>query len=266
MAFIFENLHRLFEKLEQLLARPEGERLDFSRELEEEFPGAADYIAVSMKMRMPLTHVVVPIHGIRDDGAWADGIRRALARHNHIVVSPGGYGYFPVWKFLASESARGQVYEHILRTLRNAQGHNQVVSVICHSFGTYGVTRAIIENPDIRLFRLIMCGSIVPQEFAWDKVPATLPLGRIVNDCGNRDNWPVVARRLNSRFGATGRFGFAHAPVIDRWHDVDHGGFASTQMIEEYWAPFLARGKLVESLQSFQKPGLLLNALAGRLP
>jgi hypothetical protein len=230
-----------------------------------------DYVAAAMKLGMPFTHIVIPIHGIRDDGGWFEVFRRALSDKPYIEVRPGGYGYFHVAKFF-SERARRRVFDRVVQTLRDGQGQNRVVSVVCHSFGTYCVTKAILENADIRLYRLVMCGSIVPRLFPWNNVPAALPPGRIINDCGNNDSWPIVAQRLcklcgePGLYGDTGRLGFAHDPVTDRWHDVDHGGFFTEDIATNYWAPFITQGKIIPSPVALKPPGPWLSLLAGRWP
>jgi hypothetical protein len=260
------DFHQLFEAVEKLIARPKGNRLEIARELEERFGfDVADYVAAALKLGMPFTHIVVPVHGIRDDGGWFEVLQQAFKKRPDIQVAPGGYGYLHVSKFLR-EGRRQPIYEQVVSTLRSAQGQNRVVSVLCHSFGTYCVTRAILENPDIRLFRLIMCGSIVPREFPWDRVPAPLPAGRVVNDCGNLDIWPVIVQRLTKVFGNTGRLGFAHHPVSDRWHNVDHSGFFTNEIVTKYWAPFLAEGKVVKSPAGLLPPRGFLKFFAGRWP
>ncbi len=260
-----EDIHQIYEAMEQLNAKPKGKRLKYGRELERRYKNIADYVAITIKLGIPFTHVVVPIHGIRDDGEWSEILRRAFVKRRDIEVAPGGFGYFHVAKFLC-ERQRRPVLEQVLRTLRNLQGQQRVVSVLCHSFGTYCVTKAILENSDIRLFRLIMCGSIVPRQFPWDRVPAALPAGRVVNDCGNMDFWPIVAQRMSKLYGDTGRLGFAHDPVRDRWHDVNHSGFFTEAMVTNYWAPFITEGKFVPSPVSLRPPRGILNFVAGRWP
>jgi hypothetical protein len=260
------DFHQLYEEMERLAAQPKGSRMAAGQALEERFgEDIADYVALAMKIGIPLEHVVVPVHGIRDDGGWFTLLQRSLQSRPDIKIQPGGYGYLHVMKFLLP-GKREPVYEEVVRTLRSAQGQNRVISVICHSFGTWCVTKAILEHADIRIFRLIMCGSIVPRDFPWQKVPAALPSGRVVNDCGNLDAWPIYAHCVNSIFGDTGRLGFSHFPVVDRWHDVKHSGFFTSDMITKYWAPFLAGGSIVQSPLDLIPPRGLLNLVAGRWP
>jgi hypothetical protein len=262
-----EEFHGLFEKLGQLIAHPVGERLHFAREIEAEIPPKFhDLLAMALKGMMPFGHKIVLVHGIRDDGAWFEPIRKSFGDATHVEVSEGGYGYLQVGKFLTRRS-RERALAAVVRTLRAAQGPMTVVSVICHSFGTYCVTKAILEHPDIRLFRLLLCGSVVQREFNWSGVNPQIPAGRIVNDCGNLDPWPVWAKRiLHGVCGDTGRFGFGHSPVRDRWHEVDHSGFFNASLVERFWVPFLMHGRIVDSMVSFRQPGRFLRMVSGRWP
>lgn len=262
-----EEFYRLFEKLEQLTMCPEGERLYFARKIETEIPEMFhDWVAMTLKGMMPFVHKIVLVQGIRDDGEWFKSIRTSFVNVKHVEVSEEGYGYCHVLKFLTSRS-REAVFKDIVRRLRAAQGPLTAMSVICHSFGTYCVTRAILENSDIRVFRLVLCGSVVRRGFNWDIVNPKIPTGRVVNDCGNRDPWPVWAKLVLRRAcGDTGRFGFGCSPVRDRWHEVNHYGFFDVSFIQQFWVPFLTRGQIVDSMVSFRTPGRLLRMLSGRWP
>lgn len=215
---------------------------------------------------LPFEHKVLMIHGIRDDGAWFDDIEEELHGANLLLkTSRGGYGYMHVFWFIIP-LLRRRKYNKILQTLRDSQGHLCAVSVICHSFGTYCVTKAIRENNDVKVFRLIMCGGIVHRDFEWRKVPCALPKGRVVNDCGNNDFWPIIANRLSRQFGQTGRFGFGRDPVTDRWHNVNHGGFFDKEIVSRFWVPFLKTGAIEKSKIKQIEPKWYLRILAGRFP
>lgn len=264
-----EDFHRLFEQIERLIALPKGERLDHSRLVVDEFGSAAiTYVQAAMKLgALTLEHKVLLIHGIRDDGDWFDGVSKALGTIELLTVHQGGYGFFELQHFLLSESKREGAYEQVLRALRNAQGPMCAVSVIAHSFGTYLVTRALSEHADIRPFRLVLCGGIVSRQFRWDLIQTRLPRGRVLNECGNDDIWPIVARRRSATlFGDTGRFGFHCEPVRDRFHNVGHSGFFDEAFIKKFWEPFFARGDLeVDSGVPKRDAQGLVRILAGRI-
>jgi hypothetical protein len=260
-------IHSILEKLEKIDSQPTGEKLNLAREVERQFgPNSevADFVAVAMKLGIPFTHAVVLVHGIRDDAEWFNTLQRAFDGRKYVEVRFAGYGYFRLTKFLRKEKI-DQAYRDLVSTLRSFQGQLTAVTVICHSFGTYCVTRAILENPDIQLFRLVMCGAIVKQDFPWRNVKGELSVGRVLNDCGNEDMWPVMAN-LRKWFGATGRYGFSCDPVRDRWHDIGHGDFFSEDFVRKYWVPFVCGGKIVDSAVQMKRPNIGIRLLSGRFP
>jgi hypothetical protein len=68
----------------------------------------------------------------------------------------------------------------------------------------------------------------------------------LINDCGLNDVWPVLAKSTTWGYGSSGRFGFGHSRVKDRFHSLGHGGFFTTAFAENYWAPFVSRGEIIE--------------------
>src|SRR5205085_2074206 len=127
--------------------------------------------------------------------------------------------------------------ERIHREIRAIkQAHpNSLISVIAHSFGTYGIARVLEEYPDIRLRRLVLCGSIVPRAFRWDKLGSRQLEQPVVNDCGERDVWPLFAQSLSFGYGASGTLGFGSANVIDRFHLFTHSQFFRSDFIKSFW-------------------------------
>ena len=125
--------------------------------------------------------------------------------------------------------------------------------VIAHSFGTYATFRLLNENADFRLFRVLLCGSIVSDHYPWHFVQPRVE-ETIVNDCGTRDIWPAAAKSLSWGYGATGTFGFKSPGIRDRFHDIDHGGFFDDDFIKKYWVPFIESGEVVLSPWTSKRP------------
>jgi hypothetical protein len=266
-----EQLHGLYEMLEQynLIPKSGTGKIKQAKKILKQYPhlkNVEEYLAFAFSAGMPLTHNVVLIHGIQDDGEWFEPIRSALEVRKDIKAIAGGYGFLSLRKFSRSKRAREAGYQSVVKALLSVPRQNQVTSVICHSFGTYCVTRALREYPNLAVFRLIMCGGVVPRQFPWEAIPARPASGRVINDCGNLDNVPIWAKWLSGgELGNTGRLGFARDPVRDRWHDVDHGGFLNEEFVSRYWAPFIAKGGFVSPEAVFKKLGFAMNIVAGRV-
>ena len=133
-----------------------------------------------------------------------------------------------------------------IRSARRDPFADAKLSVIAHSFGTYAIGRILKENPDIRLHRLVLCGAVLPTDFRWDQIPNSVRTD-IINDCGIRDIWPVLAQSTTFGYGPSGRFGFGTPGVRDRFHNFGHGGFFEEKFVREFWLPWFRIGHLVNS-------------------
>jgi hypothetical protein len=118
------------------------------------------------------------------------------------------------------------------------------VAIIAHSFGTYAITQILREVPSFRPSRIIFCGSIVPQQFRWDRID-NCP--EILNDCGGRDIWPVLAASLSWGYGPSGIFGFGSPRIHDRYHNFKHSSYFDGDFVERFWTPWLKEGRIVAS-------------------
>lgn len=211
-------------------------------------------------------HLVVLIHGIRTHAVWQESLASKLDSIGSIETFPIGYGFLEVLSFLLPGKTREDPIARVareLRTLREKYG-NAKISVVAHSFGTYIISRILSEETDIGIYRLQLCGSIIPEKYRWDKVSYRIS-GVVVNDAGTRDYWPVMASISTWGYGATGTFGFKKASVKDRFHNCGHSDFFNDEHMDKYWVPLLVDGQVVPSTwtpsRRFSWPISLLNRL-----
>src|SRR5262249_49084523 len=122
------------------------------------------------------------------------------------------------------------------------------ISFIAHSFGTYVVAEFLRLHRDFKVWRLILCGSVLPRGFQFLDLASNFPDDKkpdekIVNDCGTHDICPIFANRVTRRYGASGTFGFFGTRVRNRWHNyMRHSDFLTEPFCREYWIPFLENG------------------------
>lgn len=199
--------------------------------------------------------VVFLLHGIRTQAEWQEPIADALTRDSTIEAIPIRYGYLDVIRFLLPfKVSRLPPVRRTATLMRDARDQRnrgrdparQVkLSVIAHSFGTYVFGSILEREPDLYFHRAILCGSILKAAFPWENYPHrfTAPIRRsrqVLNDCGYRDIWPVLAASATWGYGPSGRFGFGHPRVRDRFHQLAHSEFLSAEFAARYWLPFLA--------------------------
>lgn len=208
-------------------------------------------------------------------------IRNVLEQNGRLEIFLIGYGYFDLLQFLLPGPTRTRVVarieKHVMAGIHARANKTENVSVIAHSFGTYAMTRILDENRHIELNHLILCGAIVPHNYDWGAARRQVS-GRIVNDHGTRDPWPVLAQSVTWGYGDTGAYGVKVPQIDDRAHDVGHSGFHERSFVSRYWLPLLERGELAKAPDAQPAPwwfvilglpwkwpiiaGLLLMALA----
>lgn len=198
--------------------------------------------------------VVALIHGIRTAAGWQEKAREALAVEGKVIVAPIGYGYQDVIRFLGPwrKKAIAKV-QHELRDLQRLHKDSDLV-VMAHSFGTYVVSKILKDAPDIRIKRLLLCGSIIPVAYRWDSLPHEFTNQSCVNEVGTRDIWPVFARVASFGYGESGSFGFKTSRVWDRFFDYGHSDFFTDHHFKTFWRPFILNGQVVASPWDSKRP------------
>jgi len=193
-----------------------------------------------------LKKLVVVIHGIRDQGVWMEMVKDRLANAD-VFVQPIDFDFFDVVKFMTGFGTPGVIRE-VTKKIRVAQADHagSELIIIAHSFGTYVVTEILMNETDVRCKRAVFCGAVVSKSFEFDRVP-NRPV--ILNDCGDRDIWPVLAQGFSLRnpYGATGVFGIRQSGVEDRFHDFMHSDYLRPEFVDEFWKPYVDNGEIIKS-------------------
>lgn len=119
------------------------------------------------------------------------------------------------------------------------------VDIIAHSFGAWLVGQALRQNPDIRVGRIIMAGSVLRPDFDWQAIIARGQVEAVLNHYGSRDLWAFVSEFFIPDSGPAGFRGFAGCSgVFDRLEPgFRHLTFFQASHIETVhrtlWRPFL---------------------------
>jgi len=191
--------------------------------------------------------VVILIHGIRTAAWWQNRVASILQTDANVTVIPLKYGFFDIFRFLCPFGVcRDGPIDRVRRELEGIREdyRDARLVVFAHSFGTYILSRILVENPYFKLNRIVLCGSIIPEDFNWGRVENQILAANnrdaIINDCGLRDFWPVVARSASWGYGASGTFGFGTFDVRDRFHPLTHSEFFKSEFVRKYWVPAVA--------------------------
>jgi hypothetical protein len=208
--------------------------------------GFADYLREGAAKRM-----VMLVHGIRTRADWQEEVKVALEESSQIRVFPLKYGYFDVVRFLLPlKSLRGRPVERIYKQYRvlARDGPGVPISVIAHSYGTYIVGRLLELKFDAEFERIVLCASVLPADFEWERYTGTgRRLKAVVNDCSWLDVWPVLAESASWGYGSSGTFGFGTASVVDRFYRTGHSELLNADHARRYWRPFIEEGEVVSA-------------------
>lgn len=195
-------------------------------------------------------HAVVLIHGIRTAAGWRDQIGDELEQSDpNLTPIPIGYGFFGIVRFLLPINIlRRHAAETVWKKMSSLFQNPNIdkVSVISHSFGTW-IIGHLIATKDVKFHRIILCGAILDSQFDWNQVAKKIdppnfknaPASLVVNDCGTMDAWPIFAKFATWGYGPSGRWGFQHALVRDRFHEATHSGFFKKGFATKHWVPAL---------------------------
>ena len=208
-----------------------------------------------------IEQIVLLIHGIRTQANWQPMVVKMLEEQDEIKVIPLKYGYLDVFRFWLPFTRQKPIdfIENQLRVARKKYPHAKI-SVIAHSFGSYIIGNLLEKQVDLELDKLILCGSVLPRSYEWDKVIHKFidrdneNIINIINECGKRDIWPVLATSMSWGYGPSGTHGFGHVHVKDRYHNTDHGGYFNPNFVTTYWKPFIEKGKYISNPEPIISP------------
>ena len=204
--------------------------------------------------------VVLLIHGIRTQADWGPMVRSKLEVPDKIEVIPIKYGYFDAFRFWFPFWTRNKPIERVYTEIRVAlqvareKDPHAKLSIIAHSFGTYIIGQILKRGFDLHIHRLILCGSVLPQDFPWEQYQGRFDREKVINECGKTDIWPVLAQSLSWGYGASGTHGFGAVLVKDRYHAGGHGQYFEPDFVEKSWEPFIRRGEFEASKYEVQMP------------
>jgi hypothetical protein len=210
-------------------------------------------------------HVVLLIHGIRTRARWVGMVADMLERHSpatsspsvSLKVEPVDYGRFSLWRFILPGPTRWSAVAIVGNRLQEVrergddltkpEHERRLISVIAHSFGSYCLFRALDKQPHVKLHRVILCGSILPKHFNFDRYEGRLGADQVLNECGDMDPWPVLAKKVAWGCGSAGTFGLSSGRAINRFHPQGHSDYFDAGFVLDMWKPFLERGEVKRS-------------------
>jgi hypothetical protein len=192
-------------------------------------------------------HVLICVHGIRDDGAWCNTATTALGEFldTRIEIVCVRYDRVSSHGFLLGRN-RSATRADVLQQIRYIASRfpESPMSVLCHSNGTK-IIAELMGKFGFKFEWIFLLGSVCHIRDV-DKLREIVK--HPVNDAGTRDWWPIIAEATRpSMFGATGTCGFSRYPVVDRYFNYSHGGGITQDHINGWILPTLSTGSVRRS-------------------
>ena len=175
---------------------------------------AAPTPTVGIISASPPMRVICPLHGIRTRAVWQKRLSDLAVRYGWVCrLDRWSYGRFSLLAFFTPWSREAKL--GWLRRQYDAETHDrrlliekgQAPSVVAHSFGTYILGYTLLRFNFIRFNKVILCGSILPRDFPWDKLIARGQVQAVRNEFGVRDPWVKWVRGSSGAPDRPGRRG-----------------------------------------------------------
>jgi hypothetical protein len=222
----------------------------------------AEPVAPPDPEKAEVKHVIFVMSGIRDLGHWRARLEGPLQKA-FFAAHPGeappkviypGYGYFGMGPFLLFGDRQRNVrwfmdaYTQAIADYPNADpARGGTIDFIGHSNGTYLLGSALEQYRSLRVNRVVLGGSVLPQSYDWQGKHASGQVAALKNYVGSAD-WVVAwFPRMFERGGDIGSAGFnGFSTVLAGGHQVTYvpGGHAaaSDPRNEKSIVEFVARG------------------------
>jgi hypothetical protein len=196
--------------------------------------------------------LVISVHGIRTKAEWQKPLSKIL-KQNEILHTPYNFGYYNVFRFLFHQQNERMVdkfyefYSGIIQNLGygiDLNDNKKRPSIIAHSFGSYIVGYCMQKYSDVKFDKVIICGSILPQNFEWATLFMRDQINLILNEYGLKDKWANITGKYVKNTGNSGTKGFhiASTQLIEEQFDFfKHSDYFRGQHVQAHWLPFLQR-------------------------
>jgi predicted GNAT family acetyltransferase len=164
---------------------------------------------------VPQARIVYTLHGILTLAEWQKRFSDvAFVYHWKCRLERWSFGRFSLLAFLNPWAREAKL--EWFRKQYEAEANDKDVgidtehapSIVAHSFGTYILGYSLLRFDFIRFNKVIVCGSILPVGFPWDKLIARGQVQAVRNEFGVRDFWVRCAGSFVKGAGPSGAEGF----------------------------------------------------------
>jgi hypothetical protein len=191
--------------------------------------------------------LVITLHGIRTFAPWQKELADELGKAGFYTKSLQ-YGHYGIFGLLRKSQRRKKIewlreqYTQITREYPDV-----VPSIIAHSFGTYMIANVLELYDGIQFDQVVLCGSVIPQDYNWQELVKRNQVKRVLNDCAEKDIVVKAAPFFIKDAGSSGAYGFKR-DNDDHFHQrfiakFGHSDYLHVLNFTTNWIPYLKGGK-----------------------
>jgi hypothetical protein len=207
--------------------------------------------------------VVFGLHGIRTHAGWHRALYEVLTNEAwQVRTDRWFFGSFSLLQFLTPWARSAKVkwfrkaYDDETKDRRVRHSEREYPSIVAHSFGTFILGNAMLKYDWLRFDKIILCGSILPVDFPWDKLIERGQVQSVRNEHGVKDIWVRLVGWVVADTGPSGHKGFicTHERLDQEEFYYDHSEYFDSGHIEAKWLPFLQKSLDTIPSNSFSVP------------
>ena len=200
------------------------------------------------------------VHGMNTVGDWQEKLTWLIGRMYGRMVPVAIYKYGVIRPGVMFGWRQRQLMRKLQAKMRilSAEAAEAKLQgkpdVIAHSFGTWLIANALLDDETLVIGRLILLGAVVPPNFPWQTLLDRKQVEHVLNHGATKDAWVPLAHWGIPHSGPGGTRGFPPPIVNIRAEGFGHSDyFLSDDRLREVfdgvWRPFLSW-----SAPQFQQP------------
>lgn len=202
----------------------------------------------------PNETLIIMVHGIRTHAQWHEYLEYLIKKKSAAEVRSVRYGYFDSVRFIFHLYKKK--LRHLTQEIRIAKRDfpTHEIAIVAHSFGTFLTLKFLQKNIDFEVDRILFCGAVVNEYYDFERLKNFPSYDAVINCVGCKDYYPVLAKISSIGYGVSGTFGFNRQSVQNVFINANHSGFFTDSIYEQYWLPFLLKGKVVKDPSMKKRP------------
>lgn len=193
---------------------------------------------------------VVAIHGMNTRGAWQERLGFLLSGMYGRSIPLAVHKYGLIITGVILRWRQRQLTKRFVSQLKLVSADlgdrpfGNRPDVIAHSFGTWLLYHALLEDESLRVGHVILAGCILPPNTRWSQFGDRV--GPVLNIYGGKDPWTRVAAYIIPDSGPAGRRGFEAQPGLVQVFKPEFGHSTCLEeenideIYAEVFAPFLS--------------------------